>query len=138
MLIEDGNGQSELVAVFLLLEETEDSLSKMMSIFKKYNSAWKSVRVVMSDKDMTERHVLAECFPDASLVICLFHTLRSFRREILVDKMGITSGQRNMCLEMLQQLAYATTEEKYDELYKNFRACAPSTVLEYFDSNWQE
>ena len=112
------------------------ALSKMMDIFKKHNSAWKSVRILMSDKDMTERHVLAESFPDASLLICLFHTLRSFRREILVEKMGITSGQRNMCLEMLQQLAYATNEEKYDELYSRFCGCAPSTMVDYFDSNW--
>ena len=40
ILIEDGNGQSEIVAVFLLLEETEASLSKMVEIFKKYNPAW--------------------------------------------------------------------------------------------------
>ena len=69
-------------------------------------------------------------------LICLFHTLRSFRREILVEKMGITSGQRNMCLEMLQQLAYATSEEKYDELYRQFCSCAPHTVLKYFNENW--
>ena len=59
MLIEDGNGQSKLIAVFLLLEETEVSLSKIMEIFKKHNPAWKSVRILMSDKDMTERDVLS-------------------------------------------------------------------------------
>lgn len=33
----------------------------MMNIFKKYNPAWNSVCIVMSDKDITERHVIAEC-----------------------------------------------------------------------------
>ena len=136
MLVEDGNGQSELVATFLLLEETEASLSKIMEIFKRHNPAWKSVRVLMSDMDMTEREVLAASFPDVLLLICLFHTMRSFRREIVVEKMGITSGQRNMCLELLQQLAYATSEEKYDELYTRFCACAPHLVVEYFNENW--
>ena len=63
LLIEDGNGQSEIVAVFLLLEETEASLSKMLEIFKKYNPTWKGVRVLMSDKDLTEREVLSALFP---------------------------------------------------------------------------
>ena len=31
MLIEDGNGQSEIAAVFLLLEENEASISSMVS-----------------------------------------------------------------------------------------------------------
>ena len=37
MFVEDGNGQSEIAAVFLLLEETEQSIKSMIGIFKKYN-----------------------------------------------------------------------------------------------------
>ena len=133
LLIEDGNGQSELIAGFLLLEETEVSFTKMMSIFKKHNPSWESTRVLMSDKDLTEREVLATLFPSADLLICSF---RSFRREVVVEKMGITSAQRNTSLEMLQQLAYATSEEKYQDLYSRFCACVPSTVVEYFNKNW--
>ena len=138
MLVEDGNGQSEIVAIFLLLEETEVSISKMMSIFKKYNDKWPSVRVLMADKDMTERDTLAAAFPNAVILICLFHTLRSFRREITMEKMGIMSGQRNMCLEMLQQLAYCISEEAYQELYSRFCECAPPTVVKYFNENWHD
>ena len=92
MLVEDGNGQSEVVAVFLLLEETQESLSKM-SIFKKHNSNWESIHALMSDKDLTERDALAVSFPNSQLLTCLYHTFHSFRREIVVEKMGITSGQ---------------------------------------------
>ena len=42
MLVEDGNGQSEITAIFLLLEENEASLSSMVSAFKKHNSRWES------------------------------------------------------------------------------------------------
>ena len=55
LLAENGNGQSEVVAAFLLLEETEAAISSVMNIFKKHNPAWKSVRVLMSDKDFRER-----------------------------------------------------------------------------------
>ena len=70
MLVEDGNGQSEVAAVFLLLEETEQSIKSMLGSFKKQ---------LMTDKDMLERDVLSNEFPSAELTICLFHTFRSFR-----------------------------------------------------------
>ena len=34
MLVEDRHGQSEVVATFLLIEETEQSLKSMVSVFK--------------------------------------------------------------------------------------------------------
>ena len=108
----------------------------MVGIFKKYNPQWKATRVLMTDKDMTERDVLAAQFPSAELIICLFHTFRSFRREVVVDKMGITSGQRNMCLELLQEMAYATSEESYQGIYTRFCECAPPTVISYFNTQW--
>ena len=40
LLIEDGNGQSEIVAVFLVLEENQMSLKKMLAFFKKHNEKW--------------------------------------------------------------------------------------------------
>lgn len=136
MLVEDGNGQSEIAAVFLLMEETGQSIKSMVGIFKKHNPEWEATRVLMADKDMTERDVLAAEFPSAELLICLFHTFRSFRREVVVDKMGITSGQRSMCLELLQQMAYATSEESYHDIYSRFCECAPPTVVSYFKEQW--
>lgn len=57
ILVEDGNGQSEVAAVFLLLEETEQSIKSMIGIFKKHNLQWLATRVLMTDKDMMERDV---------------------------------------------------------------------------------
>ena len=73
----------------------------MVGTFKKHNLQWEATRVLMADKDMTERDVLAAQFPSAALLICLFHTFRSFRHEVVVDKMGITSDLQSMCLELL-------------------------------------
>ena len=87
MLVEDGNSQCEIVAVFLLQEETEDSIKSMIGIFKEHNPHWQATHVLMADKDMTEREVMAAEFPCANLLICLFHTFWLFRREVSVDKM---------------------------------------------------
>uniref|UniRef100_A0A1X7VH59 ZSWIM1/3 RNaseH-like domain-containing protein n=1 Tax=Amphimedon queenslandica TaxID=400682 RepID=A0A1X7VH59_AMPQE len=40
LLCEDGNGQSEIVAVFLLLEENQLSLKCMITFFKNHNPQW--------------------------------------------------------------------------------------------------
>ena len=61
------------------------------------------VRVVMVDKDIKECDIFKSCLPNASVLICLFHTLRSLRREVTCDKMGISSGQRTLCLELLKK-----------------------------------
>ena len=53
----DGNGESEVVAVFLTKNEDESSLRQMLNIFKSRNPAWEKVKVVVSDKDMAERTV---------------------------------------------------------------------------------
>ena len=39
-LVEDENGQSEIVAAFMVLQETDSTFSKMIDVFKKHNSSW--------------------------------------------------------------------------------------------------
>ena len=136
MLTEDSNGQSEIVAVCLLVTEHRESMSWMMEAFQQHNENWKNIRVVMADKDIGERDVVKEHLPNAAVLICLFHALRSLRREITCEKMGISSGQRSLCLEMVQKMAYATTEAHYQELYANYQRSAPKEVVLYLDENW--
>lgn len=50
--------------------------------------------------------------------------------------MGISSGQRSLCLEMVQKMAYATSETHYNDLHAEFVKCAPKEVVSYFDENW--
>lgn len=85
LLCIDGDGLSEIVAMFILAEETKDVIQASVEMFKKHNASWDKTHVVMSDKDFTERDVFKACFPNASLSICLYHTLRSFRREITCE-----------------------------------------------------
>lgn len=90
----------------------------------------------MADKDIQERDVIKQCLPNVSVLVCLFHTLRSFRREISCEKLGISSGQRTLSLEIVQKLAYASSEAKYDTLYAQLQRDAPSEVVKYFNENW--
>ena len=99
----------------------------MLSAFQKHNVKWPDTRVIMVDKDIKERDVIKEVFPDVAVLICLFHTLRTFRREITSDKMGITMGQRTMCF---QKMAYASSLDEYTELYRNFESSCHKNVVD--------
>ena len=136
MLCEDSNGQSEIIAVCLLVTEDASSMTWMMDTFKKHNVNWDRICVLMADKDIGERDVLKQCMPNSSVLICLFHALRSFRREITCEKMGITSGQRTLCLEHVQKMAYASTESEYSCLYDQLERDAPKEVVQYFNNSW--
>ena len=62
--------------------------------FKQHNDRWETIRIVMADKDLKEQDVIKQCLPKAVVLICFFHTLRTFCREVTCEKLGISSGQR--------------------------------------------
>ena len=94
-LIEDGNGESEVVSVFVVATEDKETLLSLLDIFKKHNSAWSLTQTVLTDKDFVERLVYTKAFPQAQLQLCLFHVLRSMSRELHTEKMNIHLEEKN-------------------------------------------
>ena len=78
LVVIDGNGETEVVASMLMAQEDEESVSQLFRIFKANNPKWSEIKVVMTDKDMTERNVIKREIPNADLQICLFHVHRTF------------------------------------------------------------
>ena len=87
----------------------------------------------MTDKDMTECDVISEEFPNAQLLICLYHTLRTFRREACTAKMGISVSQRHAVLEILTNIIHSNKEDDYAKHYKELKQLNIATVTEYFE-----
>ena len=56
ILVCDGNGQCEIVAAFLVASEQKPVIEQMVRIFKKHNTSWSATRVIMTDKNINERH----------------------------------------------------------------------------------
>lgn len=90
----------------------------------------------MGDKDLLERDVLKEMFVNVPVYICLFHTFRTFSRQITPEHMRISREEKNLSLRILQQLAYSGSEEQYQERYATFCESVPLSVIEYFQKNW--
>jgi len=104
--------------------------------FKKLIPASINSRLYITDKDMTKRKAIKEVFQNINLSICLFHTLKTFNREITCEKQCITPSQRDQCKKVFQDMCYATTEDCYFKLYEHLQSVAPSSVLNYFNKNW--
>ena len=138
LLAEDGNGESHIVAVWLITSEDAANIRAMTEIFQQYNEEWCKTVTIMADKDFTERNIFLQQFPQANLLICLFHVLKTFRREITSEKVGITSAERYMVLEIVQRMAYSTNEEMYMKCYDELKETKLTKVIEYFNSNWHE
>ena len=68
MMIVDGNGKSEIVALWIVASEDQISIKNTVGIFKRHHSTDRTVCITcMSDKDMTEKDVLSEEIPNAVL-----------------------------------------------------------------------
>ena len=69
MMCIDGNGQGEIVLMYLTTTETEEAITKMVRAFKNINPQWEHTKVVISDKDFTERAVFQKEF---LMLHCIF------------------------------------------------------------------
>lgn len=69
-----------------MADDTKPVIESVVNIFKKYTPSWEERAVIMSDKDLNERDVFSNYFPSAKLLICLYYTLRSLRREVTWKK----------------------------------------------------
>ena len=136
MVVIDCNGQSEIVGLFMTVSETEDAITKMLQAFKTHNPDWPSTNVVMTDKDFTERAVFRKEFPSASLLICLFHTMRSMKREVTCEKLGLSPGEHDHAREIMTKLVYSKSEAEYLQHYQTLLDSGLKSVIYYYNSNW--
>ena len=68
MMCIDGNGQGEIVLMYLTTTETEEAITKMVRALKNINPQWEHTKFVISDKDFTEVY-----FKRSSLMLhCIF------------------------------------------------------------------
>lgn len=138
MLTEDGNCQSHIVGIGLLVSEDKDSLSWLFSTFKEENPISASrLKWIITDKDMTERDVIRQVYPHISLISCIFYVLRKFRRDITNEKLSIRSAEIALSLEYIEQLAGAQADAVFKILEDEFRESVSKSLVTYYDENWK-
>lgn len=133
IMIEDSMGQSEVAGIGILANETSETLSWLMKVFKQRNET-KKMRVVMADKDLAEREAITTVL-GVPLTICLFHAMRAFRREI-ASQMNLSTAQQETVKDIFRRMCYAKTEEEYVEMLNLFKEVSSPEVCTYFLKNW--
>lgn len=137
-LIIDGNGESQLIAIYVIRSENYEVVTKMFEYFIESNAKAGSIDVIIADKSFADRKALQTCFPQAKLQICIFHVLQAFEREVTNRKREISTEQRKEALAILKNMVYAKTSTAYHELRKKLLSLNYEKVSDYFDSNWHE
>uniref|UniRef100_A0A7M5UYK0 ZSWIM1/3 RNaseH-like domain-containing protein n=1 Tax=Clytia hemisphaerica TaxID=252671 RepID=A0A7M5UYK0_9CNID len=132
-LVEDSMGQSEVVGVALMVNETKENLTWLIETFKKENPA-DGLRVVMADKDINERNRITEIL-NVPTLICLFHALKTFKREL--SNLSLNSVTKENAKIIFQNLCYAQSKEAFDDFQAEFMAIECPKLRQYYVKNWK-
>lgn len=133
ILVIDGNGESQIAAIFILKSENYAIVSQMLAKFKSLNPNHILIKVILADKHFAGRKAYTESFPQAILQICIFHVIQAWKRELKTGPMEINAAQKKDALSIMERMVYAPTEEQYMAAYGELRF---PRVKEYFDKNW--
>ena len=136
-MVEDSMGGTECAGAALLVSEDEESQRWMLESFDARNHGLKPT-IIMSDKDGTLRKVIKDCYPECKLLICLYHTLKNFKKEVADPAYEMSEGQQLVLKELFQKMAYASTEICYMDQYNQFVRNSSPTFIEYFNNNWHD
>uniref|UniRef100_A0A8D8YXM5 Zinc finger SWIM domain-containing protein 3 n=1 Tax=Cacopsylla melanoneura TaxID=428564 RepID=A0A8D8YXM5_9HEMI len=136
LMVINGNGQGQVAAVFILAHETSVNIIKMLEIFKTKNPDTSKIEIIFTDKDFSERNALQYVFPSAVLLLCFFHTLRTFQRNVANEKMGLKAENRKKALSVLEKIAYSTNEIEYEKNYEELIQLGFKELLSYYNTNW--
>lgn len=73
LLAIDGNGESQIVGLFLVISENLNILTTMFQQFKRENGEWDKIEVILTDKAMVNLAVVEKEIPNAAHQLCIFH-----------------------------------------------------------------
>ena len=72
-------------------------------------------------------------FENVDVILCAFHTLKTFR----IETMRITDSPTKTAIrETFKKLIYAKTDKMFYTAYDHLVDIAPHDFPEYFDKNW--
>lgn len=85
-LVIDGNGESQIAALFMVKSENAQAFNFLFENFKIENPQCVKTTVIVTDKGLANRNCVTERFPDCAHHFCIFHVGQIFQREITTQK----------------------------------------------------
>ena len=75
-------------------------------------------KIVMSDDDTAERNALSKIWPDATLLLCIFHLLQALWRWLWDSTHKIDKCDRPTIFNLFKDVLYAMNENQFKEMKK--------------------
>ena len=115
------------LGVIITSDETTSTLIQAFDLFKLclpdnsfYGKGINGPTVFMTDNCSELREALSKSWPNAKLVLCVFHLMQQVWRWLFERKHNIASHDRTVILLLFKKVVYAESytemEETYDEL----------------------
>lgn len=105
---------------FIALDEKESTMEAILQFFKRKNEGWAQIETFVIDKDFKEWRVLERCFPDATVLLCQFHTMANWKKVVKRAKYDLTGIQQDEVEFSIKQMMYSTTTAAYNRLRDGF------------------
>lgn len=133
--VEDSNSDIAVVAVLLC------ALNEVGAVFERLSihcgdSAISRTKVVMTNRDFLCHDVLKEVFPNATQVLSVSRMLRTFKKDVTVNKMSLSASERHTALDIVQRMCYVQHEDQYDMLLEELECIGNQRLTSYFMDNW--
>lgn len=136
LFVVDGNGVSEIVAFFIITNDTKSLMEMALNVFKNKNPSWDSTLVIISGFE--ERNVISSCFPYALIQINYHDVLSNFSQEVTAEKIGVSTDEIDKCLQLLTKIANSKKLQEYDLYVNELKATEIEHLIMYFEENWEE
>lgn len=99
LMIVDGNGDSQVAAVFIINSENIKTMTSLLQIFKEENPDYEKTEIIMVDKHAANLASFEQEFPLAQIHLCIFHIVQIFQREVSQNKLKIHANTKKAALQ---------------------------------------
>ena len=110
----------KVVASFICQNEDADSISEALSYHQVMEHLVESI-IFHGGFFRCRINAIEQQFPNSQVYICDFHRIQAWQRWSRTGKNGLTAGQQEAFLAMLQRVAYSRSKKQFEEALVTLR-----------------
>nr|XP_050024996.1 uncharacterized protein LOC126519678 [Dermacentor andersoni] len=134
-LVQDGCGNSQVVAYAFVASEQYHNVSAVLDIFVRENSSTEQTKVVVVDKDFTAISAIRSAFSSKPAIqLCQFHVVKAF--QTAANQLAKSADERKSIIRSFKEMLHAPTTAQFEEARMEFERYANKEALEYYKKNW--
>ncbi|ETK71166.1 hypothetical protein L915_21543 [Phytophthora nicotianae] len=76
--------------------------------------------LVVIDKDFKEWRILEKCFPEATVLLCQFHAMKTWKKIVKTRKYGLNGIQQDEVENAIMKMMYSTTSAAFIRVRDDF------------------